>query len=67
MVDRSDLEAGACECYAVVKKEILRLLSDVRYRASVTVMPQIEAFGGFIVSLVNGSASSQSATAARCQ
>jgi len=51
----------------VVRKEILRLLSDVRYRASVTVMPQIEAFGGFIVSLVNGSASSQSATAARCQ
>jgi len=51
----------------VVKKEILRRLSDVCYRASVTVMPQIEAFGGFIVSLVNGSASSQYATAARCQ
>ncbi len=29
---RSGLEAGACECYAVVKKELARLLSDVRYR-----------------------------------
>ncbi len=41
VLDRSGLEAGACECYAVVKKEILRLLSDVRYRqteASITVM-----------------------------
>jgi hypothetical protein len=26
------LEAGACECYPVVKKELARLLSDVRYR-----------------------------------
>jgi len=44
VVDRSDLEAGACECYAVVKKEILRLLSDVRYRqieATVTVMDPV--------------------------
>jgi len=32
VLDRSGLEAGACECYAVVKKEIARLLSDVRYR-----------------------------------
>jgi CRP-like cAMP-binding protein len=29
---RSGLEVGACECYAVVKKELGRLLSDVRYR-----------------------------------
>jgi CRP-like cAMP-binding protein len=29
---RAGLEAGACECYAVVKQEIARLLSDVRYR-----------------------------------
>ena len=29
---RSGLESGACECYAVVKKELARLLSDVRYR-----------------------------------
>jgi len=30
--DRSGLEAGACECYGVVKKELARLMSDVRYR-----------------------------------
>jgi CRP-like cAMP-binding protein len=32
VLQRSGLEAGACECYAVVRKEIARLLSDVRYR-----------------------------------
>jgi CRP-like cAMP-binding protein len=32
VLDRSGLEAGACECYAVVKKEMARLLSDMRYR-----------------------------------
>ncbi len=36
VLERSGLEAGACECYAVVKKEIGRLLSDVRYRQGVT-------------------------------
>jgi Mn-dependent DtxR family transcriptional regulator len=30
--DRQGLEKHACECYAVVKKEIDRLLSDVQYR-----------------------------------
>jgi CRP-like cAMP-binding protein len=40
VLDRSGLEAGACECYAVVKKELGRLLSDVRYRQSA---PQIAA------------------------
>ena len=30
--DRSGLEEGACECYAVVKKELSRLQSDARYR-----------------------------------
>jgi CRP-like cAMP-binding protein len=30
VADRSGLEARACECYAVVKKELGRLLSDVR-------------------------------------
>jgi len=34
VLERSGLEAGACECYAVVKKEVNRLLSDVRYRQS---------------------------------
>ncbi len=32
--ERSGLETGACECYAVVKKELSRLMSDVRYRQS---------------------------------
>lgn len=38
VLKRGGLEAGACECYAVVKKEIDRLLSDVRRepRTSVT-------------------------------
>jgi CRP-like cAMP-binding protein len=30
VLKRGGLEAGSCECYAVVKKEIDRLLSDVR-------------------------------------
>jgi len=32
VIARTELEAGSCECYAVVKKEIGRLLSDARYR-----------------------------------
>jgi CRP-like cAMP-binding protein len=36
VLQRSGLEAGACECYAVVKKEFARLLSDVRYRQEIT-------------------------------
>lgn len=34
VLDRSGLERQACECYGVVKKELDRLLSDVRYRQS---------------------------------
>jgi len=30
VIDRSGLETRSCECYAVVKKELRRLLSDVR-------------------------------------
>jgi CRP-like cAMP-binding protein len=30
VLDRAGLEARACECYAVVKKELDRLMSDVR-------------------------------------
>ena len=35
VLDRSGLEALTCECYAVVRKELIRLLSDVRYRQDV--------------------------------
>ena len=38
VLERSGLEAGACECYAVVKKELGRLLSDVRYRQSTSAI-----------------------------
>ena len=30
VLERSGLETGACECYAVVKKELSRLMPDVR-------------------------------------
>ena len=32
VLDRKGLEAQTCECYGVVKKEMNRLLSDVRQR-----------------------------------
>ena len=32
VLERSGLETRACECYAVVRKELNRLLSDARYR-----------------------------------
>lgn len=32
VVDRQGLESRACECYGVVRKELDRLLCDVRYR-----------------------------------
>jgi len=35
VIDRSGLEARVCECYAVVKKEFNRLLSDVRNRQGI--------------------------------
>jgi CRP-like cAMP-binding protein len=35
VLKRAGLETHACECYAVVKKEIGRLLSDVQYRQPV--------------------------------
>jgi len=34
VLERSGLEAHACECYAVVKRELSRLLPDVLYRRS---------------------------------
>jgi len=36
VLERAGLEAGTCECYAVVKKELARLLSDVRYPQSIS-------------------------------
>ena len=36
VLERSGLEAGACECYAVVKKEMARLLADMRHRQSIS-------------------------------
>lgn len=38
VLDRSGLEASACECYAVVKKEMDRLLSDVRHRQGISAV-----------------------------
>jgi CRP-like cAMP-binding protein len=35
VLDRSGLESSTCECYAVVRKELNRLLSDVQYRQGV--------------------------------
>ena len=32
VLERSGLETSVCECYAVVKKELSRLLPDVLYR-----------------------------------
>ena len=38
VLERSGLETRACECYAVVKKELSRLLSDVLYRQGVVAV-----------------------------
>jgi CRP-like cAMP-binding protein len=38
VLERSGLETRVCECYAVVKKEVSRLLSDVRYRQGVAAV-----------------------------
>jgi Mn-dependent DtxR family transcriptional regulator len=35
VLERTGLESCACECYAVVKKELTRLLPDVRYRRDI--------------------------------
>ena len=44
VLERSGLEVRACECYAAVKKELGRLLSDVRYRQpAVPTMPSSHA------------------------
>jgi Mn-dependent DtxR family transcriptional regulator len=38
VLDRTGLETRACECYAVVRKELSRLLSDVRLRQEITAV-----------------------------
>jgi CRP-like cAMP-binding protein len=38
VLGRSGLETRACECYGVVKKEIDRLLSDVRHRQEIAAV-----------------------------
>ena len=38
VLERAALETRACECYAVVKKELGRLLSDVQYRQDSTAI-----------------------------
>jgi Mn-dependent DtxR family transcriptional regulator len=43
VLERSGLESRACECYAVVKTELARLLSDVRYRQDATARPSPHA------------------------
>jgi len=40
VLDRAGLERHVCECYAVVKKEFARLLSDVRHRQPEPVAPR---------------------------
>lgn len=37
VLDRAGLETNACECYGVVKKELKRLLNDVRYQQDIPV------------------------------
>jgi hypothetical protein len=39
VLDRVGLEQDVCECYAVVKKEFARLLSDVRQRQTAVSTP----------------------------
>ena len=38
VLERAGLETAACECYAVVKKEFTRLLSDVQYRQDIAAV-----------------------------
>ena len=40
VLDRTGLETRACECYAVVRKEIRRLLPDVLHRQAPPVSPR---------------------------
>lgn len=46
VLDRSGLEASACECYHVVKKESLRLLCDVQADKSFPINPRVGSSRG---------------------
>lgn len=37
VIDRSGLEDRVCECYAIVRNELSRLLSDVQYRQDIPI------------------------------
>ena len=39
VIDRSGLEDRVCECYAIVRNELSRLLSDVQYRQDIPAAP----------------------------
>ncbi len=41
IIKRAGLEASTCECYAVVKKEMARLLSDVQHRQGAAIPPLV--------------------------
>lgn len=41
VLERSGLETRACECYAVVRKELKRLMDDVRYRQEAPARPSV--------------------------
>ena len=41
VLERAGLESRACECYAVVKREMGRLLSDVQYRQGISPDPSV--------------------------
>jgi len=41
VLDRAGLETRSCECYAVVRKELTRLLADVRYRQDAPACPSV--------------------------
>jgi len=41
VLHRAGLETRSCECYAVVRKELTRLLADVRYRQDAPACPNV--------------------------
>ena len=45
VLERGGLEACVCECYAVVRKEMSRLLSDVQHRQGVSSVAQLRPTG----------------------